>query len=98
HQDRLRLGEVTEGLVEVRLVLARIELVEELTCLHGGAVAILLLEQVTLHLGADLRVDITVSGSDPLGGDGDILLADVGDQYLDRGRDRRGSLTAADRG
>src|SRR5262249_33195421 len=93
-QVGLRLGEVAQGLVEVGLILARIELVEELARLHGRSLAIRLGEEVTLDLGPDLRVDGAVGGPDPFRARRDVLLHRLGDLDLRRLLHRRSRLAA----
>jgi hypothetical protein len=95
----LLLCEVAERLVERGLVRPIIDLEEELAGLHVRAVLMVLLEQVSLHPGHDLRVHEAHGRSHRLGLDRHVLLDDGRHEDLGRGwRGRLGSLASAARG
>src|SRR5262249_27742925 len=78
--------EVAERLVDGGLVWPVVDLEEELARLHIRAILVVLLEQVPLHAGHDLRVHEPDGRPHPLGVDRDILLDDLGHEDLWRRR------------
>ncbi len=66
------------------MIAAGIDLEEELARLDEGAFCIVAGEEVPLHLGTDLGVDLAGRSADPLGIDGDVLLHHIRHQHLRR--------------
>src|ERR1700733_5775917 len=88
---RLRLPQLTLGLVEGRLKWTRVNFEKDLVLLDLRTFTIILANQVAVRLRLDLRVDIAVKRSNPLSGHGHIPLICL--DYSDRHRSRRGGTS-----
>ena len=87
-----RCASVSLRLVERRLVVAVVDLEEELAGFHRTAVVVDLLQEVPLHARPDLRIDETERRPDPFGEYRHVLLNDFGHQNRRCWRSRDGFM------
>ena len=90
----LLLRQVALCLIERRLVVAVIDLEEQLAGLHRMAILVDLLEQIALHARMNLRIDEAQRGPDPFGVYRHVFLDDLGYEDGRRRRGRDGFMTS----
>ncbi len=95
-QRSLLPGQLALGLLQCGQESARVDFIQQLAFLDLLALAVILLNEITCHLGQNLRVHHAVQAADPFLLDGHVPLFDLDDlDHRRQGRRRGFGLLAA---